>query len=310
MKKFLLSVIIPVFNEENNIDPLLKRLIPVLKPYQYEIIFVDDGSKDKTAQIIKKYAQINKNIKLISFTRNFGHQMALVAGYLYAKGDCAISLDADLQDPPEIIPEMIKKWQEGNEIVYAKRDDRRKADSFFKRFTANLFYKTINFLTDIPIPDNVGDFRLIDRKVIEFLNQIKEKSRFLRGLVAWPGFKADYVYYVRDKRFSGKTHYPLSKMINLAVEGITSFSIKPLRLATYLGFLTALLGFLGIFYAVLGKIFLPRYWVTGWTALFVGIMFLGGVQLITIGIIGEYIGKIYQEIQNRPQFLIREKINL
>ena len=310
MKKFLLSVIIPVFNEEDNIKPLLKRLISVLKPYQYEIIFVDDGSKDKTVQIIKEYAKINKNIKLISFTRNFGHQMALSAGYYYAQGDCAVSLDADLQDPPELIPSMIKKWLEGAEIVYAKRDDKREADSFFKRFTAKLFYKTINFLADIPIPSNVGDFRLIDKKAIKFLNQIKERSRFLRGLVAWPGFKTDYVYFNRAKRFSGKTHYPLSKMINFAVEGITSFSIKPLRLATYLGFFSALLGFFGIVYAVLGKIFLPRYWVTGWTALFVGIMFLGGVQLITIGIIGEYIGKIYQEVQQRPTFIIKEKVNL
>jgi len=310
MKNFYLSIIIPVFNEEKNINPLFQRLLPILRSFNYEIIFIDDGSSDKTTYKIKEYAKKNKNIKLISFTRNFGHQMALVAGYLYAKGDCAISLDADLQDPPEIIPEMIKKWQEGKDIVYAKRKSRKEGDNFFKRFTAQVFYKLINFLSDTPIPNNVGDYRLVDKKVIEFLNQLKEKSRFLRGLVAWPGFVTDYVYFTRDKRFAGNTHYPLSKMINFAVEGIISFSIKPLRLATYFGFLTALLGFLGIFYAVLGKIFLPRYWVTGWTALFVGIMFLGGVQLITIGIIGEYIGKIYQEIQNRPQFLIKEKINL
>lgn len=309
MDKFLLSVIIPVFNEEKNILPLINRLLPVIKKYQYEIIFIDDGSKDKTVSQIKKIAQKNNHIKLISFTRNFGHQMALTAGYFYSKGDVVISMDADLQDPPEIIPQMIEKWKNGAKIVYAKRKERR-VDSFLKRFTALLFYRLINFLSDTPIPDNVGDFRLLDKEVVVFLNQLKEKSRFLRGLVAWPGFSTDYVYFNREKRFAGETHYPLAKMINFAIEGITSFSIKPLRLVSYLGFITALIGFLGIIYAVLGKIFLPEYWVTGWTALFVAIMFLGGIQLITIGIIGEYIGKIYQQVQERPSFLIKEKVNL
>ncbi len=309
MDKFLLSVIIPVFNEEKNILPLINRLLPVIKKYQYEIIFIDDGSKDKTVSQIKKIAQKNNHIKLISFTRNFGHQMALTAGYFYSKGDVVISMDADLQDPPEIIPQMIEKWKNGAKIVYAKRKERR-VDSFLKRFTALLFYRLINFLSDTPIPDNVGDFRLLDKEVVIFLNQLKEKSRFLRGLVAWPGFSTDYVYFNREKRFAGETHYPLAKMINFAIEGITSFSIKPLRLVSYLGFITAFIGFLGIIYAILGKFFLPEYWVTGWTALFVAIMFLGGIQLITIGIIGEYIGKIYQQVQERPSFLIKEKVNL
>lgn len=309
MNKLLLSIIIPVFNEQDNINPLLKRLLPVLKSYLYEIIFIDDGSNDKTIDQIKKYAKKDEKIKLISFTRNFGHQMALTAGYLYAKGDVVISMDADLQDPPEIIPKMIEKWKNGAKIVYARRK-KREADSFFKKITALLFYKIINFLSDTPIPDNVGDFRLLDREVVIFLNQLKERARFLRGLVSWPGFKTDFVFFDRQKRFAGKTHYPFKKMLNFAVEGIISFSIKPLRIASYLGFITAGIGFFGIIYAVLGKIFLPKYWVTGWTALFVGIMFLGGVQLLTIGIIGEYIGKIYQEIQSRPQFLIKEKINI
>lgn len=306
---FFISVVVPVFNEEKNIAPLFNHLLPILKKYRYEIIFVDDGSTDNTLKEVKKLAIKNKNIKLISFTRNFGHQMALTAGYLYAKGDAVISMDADLQDPPEIIPEMIKKWQKGAKIVYAKRK-KREVDGFFKKLTALFFYKIINFLSDTPIPDNVGDFRLLDKEVVVFLNQLKEKSRFLRGLVAWPGFKTEFVYFERKKRFAGKTHYPLKKMVNFAIEGIISFSTKPLRLASYLGFMTAGVGFLGIIYAILGKIFLPKYWITGWTALFVGIMFLGGVQLLTIGIIGEYLGKIYQEIQARPQFLIKEKINL
>ncbi len=307
---FLVSIVIPVFNEEKNINPLLKRLLPVVKKYRYEIIFVDDGSKDETAKIIKEKAKINTNIKLISFLRNFGHQQALTAGYQNARGEIVISMDADLQDPPEIIPQMIRKWQEGAKIVYAKRE-KREGDSFFKKQTASLFYRLINFLSDTPIPKNIGDFRLLDQEVVKFLNQLPERSRFLRGLVAWPGFKTDYVYFERKKRFSGKTHYTISKMFNFAFDGITSFSVKPLRLAVYFGFVTGFIGFLGIIYAVYRRIFLPHdYWVTGWTALFVAVMFLGGIQLITIGIIGEYIGKIYQEIQKRPSFLVKERVNI
>lgn len=307
---FSVSIVIPVFNEEKNINPLLKRLLPVVKKYRYEIIFVDDGSKDETAKIIKEKAKINTNIKLISFLRNFGHQQALTAGYQNAGGEIVVSMDADLQDPPEIIPQMIRKWQEGAKIVYAKRE-KREVDSFFKKQTARLFYRVINFLSDTPIPENIGDFRLLDQEVVKFLNQLPERSRFLRGLVAWPGFKTDYVYFERKKRFAGKTHYTVSKMFNFAFDGITSFSVKPLRLAVYFGFVSGFIGFLGIIYAVYRRIFLPHdYWVTGWTALFVAVMFLGGIQLITIGIIGEYIGKIYQEIQKRPSFLVKERVNI
>jgi len=305
----LVSVIIPVFNEEKNINPLLKRLLPVIKNYQHEIIFIDDGSKDNTNKLIKEKTKINKNIKLITFLRNFGHQHALTAGYQYARGDCVISLDADLQDPPEIIPQMVEKWEKGAKIVYAKRE-KREVDSFFKKQTARLFYKLINFLSDNPIPEEIGDYRLLDKQVVEFLNQLPERSRFLRGLVAWGGFPADYVYFSREKRFAGETHYTVSKMLNFALEGITSFSIKPLRLASYLGFVSAFVGFCGIIYAVLGKLLLPSHWVTGWTAIFVGIMFMGGIQLLTVGIIGEYLGKVYQEVQGRPKFLVKEKVNL
>lgn len=306
---FLLSVIIPVFNEEKNIAPLLKRLLPILQKYNYELIFIDDGSTDKTTTIIKQYARKNNQMKLVSFQRNFGHQIALTCGYGLSRGDCVITLDADLQDSPEIIPQMLKKWQSGKKVVYAKRAARQ-GEGFFKKQMANFFYQLINFLSDTEIPQNVGDFRLLDREVVNFLNNLTEQSRFLRGLVSWGGYPAEYVYFNREKRFAGETHYTLSKMVNFALEGITSFSIKPLRLATYSGFLAAGVGFLGIIYAVLGRIFLPRYWVTGWTAIFVGIMFLGGIQLITIGIIGEYVGKIYQELQKRPKFLIKEKINI
>lgn len=309
MERFLLTIIIPVFNEENNISPLLGRLIPIIDAYNYEIIFISDGSTDKTVEQINSFAKQNNKIKLVSFYRNFGHQMALTCGYRYAKGDCVITIDADLQDPPEIINTMIEKWQTGIKVVYAKRKA-REVDSFFKKKTASLFYRLINFLSETPIPDEVGDFRLLDKEIVQFLNNLPEQSRFLRGLVAWGGYPAEYVYFNREKRINGKTHYTLSRMLNFAMEGIISFSTKPLRLASYMGFISAGMGFLGIVYAIVGKIFHPIGWVTGWTALFVGIMFIGGVQLLTIGIIGEYISRIYIEIQKRPQYLIKEMINL
>jgi dolichol-phosphate mannosyltransferase len=309
MQSFLLSIIVPVYNEEKNITPLLERLLPIAKEYQYEIIFVSDGSTDGTANEIKKHAQNNNHIKFINFYRNFGHQMALTCGYRFAKGDCVITIDADLQDPPEIIHEMIAKWKTGVKVVYAKRKT-REVDSYFKKKTAAYFYRLINFLSETPIPDEVGDFRLLDKEIVIFLNNLPEQSRFLRGLVAWGGYPAEYVYFKREKRHTGETHYTVSRMINFAMDGIISFSTKPLRIASYMGFLSAGVGFLGIIYAVIGKLVHPAGWVTGWTALFVGIMFVGGIQLLTIGIIGEYISRIYIEIQKRPQYLIKEMTNL
>ncbi|GAB4218672.1 MAG: glycosyltransferase family 2 protein [Candidatus Microgenomates bacterium] len=310
MKNFTLSIIVPVYNEENNIEPFLKRLNQVVSKYNFEIIFINDGSTDNTENLIKKICEKNKNIKLISFTRNFGHQMALLAGYKFALGDVVASIDADLQDPPELIDEMIQKWQNGAKIVYAKRQQRQ-GETFFKLITAKLFYNLINFLSDVPIPNEVGDFRLLDKEVVNYLNNLKEKPEFLRGLVAWPGFTTDYVYFKREKRFSGKTHYSISKMVNLALNGITSFSIKPLRLSTYFGFFVSLFAVLTVVIkSIQHFVFHQGDWLPGWASLFFSIVFLGGVQLIMIGIIGEYLGKIYKEIQNRPNFLIKEKINL
>lgn len=309
MNNFFLSIIIPVFNEEQNITPLLKRLQPIVSKYSYEIIFIDDGSSDNTLNEVKKQAFKNKNIKLISFTRNFGHQVALTAGYQVASGNSIITMDADLQDPPELIDKLVEKWKKGFKIVYSQREERD--DSLFKRTTASFFYRLINFLSDTPIPKDVGDYRLLDREVVDFLNKLPEKSRFLRGLVAWGGYPAISVSFKRNRRLLGKTHYPLPKMISFALDGIVSFSTKPLKIATYLGFFTSLFGALGIVYALFRRVFLPhKYWVTGWTAIFVALIFFGGIQLITIGIIGEYIGKIYKEIRDRPQFLIKEKKNL
>lgn len=311
-KDFLLSIIIPVYNEEKNIAPLLEQITSLVKQYDYEVLFINDGSTDSTSKEILKHTK-NSSVKYIEFNRNFGHQMALSCGYLLAKGDAVISMDADLQDPPEIIVEMINKWQEGSMIVYAQRTERG-VDTPIKRWTAKLFYNFINMLSDTPIPQNVGDFRLLDRQVVDYLNELPEHSRFYRGLVAWGGFPSTYITFKREARLSGKTHYTFSKMANFALDGITSFSTKPLRMATLIGFWSAIIGFLGIVYALIGRflhpVFFPQEWVTGWTGLFVAIMFLGGIQLITIGIIGEYIGKIYTQVQQRPRYVIKSKVNL
>ncbi len=308
--KFLLSIVVPVYNEENNIKPLIQNLLPIVKAYNYEVIFVDDGSTDRTVENIKKETDKSKSVKLLTFQRNFGHQMALTAGYQHARGDCVITMDADLQDPPAIIPEMIDKWKKGAKIVYAKRE-KRDVDSSFKKFTAQVFYKLVNFLSDSPIPEEVGDYRLIDKSVVEFFNNLPEKSRFLRGLTAWGGFPSEYVYFKREKRYAGETHYTLSKMLNFALEGITSFSTKPLRLAIYMGFASSAFSILVIVFKSIQRfVFNQGDWLPGWASLFFSIVFLGGVQLITIGIIGEYVGKIYLEVQNRPQYLIKEKVNI
>ncbi len=308
-KSFLLSVVVPVYNEEKNLRQFLFQLLPIISKYRYELIFVDDGSTDQTLNLLFNEAKKNPQLKVLAFNRNFGHQAALSCGYKHAIGDCVITLDADLQDPPEIIDQMIRKWQQGYEIVYAKRKTRQ--DSFFKKLTAFGFYRLLNFLSDTPIPTDVGDFRLQDRRVNDYLIKLPEHNQFLRGLVAWGGFKEIYLTINRRKRYAGNTHYTFSKMINFALDGIISFSTKPLRIAIYMGFFASLVGMLGIIYALLQRFLLSsEYWVTGWTALFVAILFLGGTQLITIGIIGEYIGKIYKEAQNRPQYLLKKKVNL
>jgi len=304
-----LSIVIPVYNEQNSIDELFAQLIPVVQKHNYEVICVDDGSSDDTPLRIIEHGKKNKHIKLVTLQRNFGHQMALSCAYTHAEGDLVISMDADLQDPPQVIPQMIDAWKGGAQIVYAKRNV-REVDSWFKRTTAQLFYRAINTMSDVPIPHDVGDFRLLDRQVVDFINGLSEQSRFLRGLVAWGGYPSAVVMFDRAARHSGETHYSLGKMVNLALDGVTSFSTKPLRLATLLGFWSGVIGFFGIIYAVVGRLFFAQYWVTGWAALFVGIMFLGGVQLITIGIIGEYIGKIYKEVQARPLYIVKDKYNV
>lgn len=308
--EFLLSVVIPVYNEAGNIKVLLERLMPTVKKYHYEIIFVNDGSTDSTVAEVKSECSRNPAIKLISFTRNFGHQNALSAGYRYTKGDCVVTIDADLQDPPELIDNMIDAWHKGFEIVYAHRRSRDN-DSIFKKSTAWLFYWFINQVSEVTIPTDVGDYRLLDRNVVDYLNNLPESARFLRGLVAWSGYQTTYVDFDRSQRHSGRTHYPLQKMLSFAVTGITAFSTKPLRVVIYFGFLTATVGLLGMMYAFFRRFLLPhQYWVTGWTAIFVSITFFSGVQIFILGVIGEYIGRIFTQVQGRPLYLVKEMVNV
>jgi dolichol-phosphate mannosyltransferase len=307
---FFLSIVVPVFNEQGNIAALMKRLMPVVGKYRHEIIFIDDGSQDETVREIEEIAQTRPEVKVVSFTRNFGHQIALSAGYHHARGDCVVSIDADLQDPPEVIDNMLKQWRDGAKIVYARRKT-RKSDSMFKKISAWGFYWFINKLSEIQIPMDVGDFRLLDQVVVRYLNSLPEHAKFLRGLVAWSGYRTAYVEFDRESRHSGETHYPLRKMLNFALTGITAFSVKPLRVVTCFGFGTAALGFLGMTYALIQRLFLPhQYWVTGWTAIFVSIMFFSGVQMLILGIIGEYIGRIFGQVQSRPLYLVKKRINI
>ena len=299
----LVSIVIPCFNEESVIDMTHKRLSEIVSPMRYrvELIYVDDGSSDNTFSRLEHIKAQSPNVRLISFSRNFGHQIAVTAGIEEANGDAVIVLDADLQDPPELIPDMLKLWGEGASVVYGVRKSRA-GESKFKKFTAKVFYRIIGALSDVIIPHDTGDFRLIDRQVADALLKMPERDRYIRGMVSWVGFNQVPLYYHRDERAAGKTKYPLRKMIRFALDGIFSFSTKPLQVATYFGVFVSLLSVLGIFYALISRLFGDE-WVPGWTLLFIGMMFLGGVQLIVLGVIGEYIGRIYGETKDRPLYL-------
>jgi len=302
-----LSVIVPVYNEEAVLWELYKHLDPVLEGMKisYEVILVNDGSNDNSQEIIRQIIKQNSNYKGISFSRNFGHQIALSAGLDFTLGRAVVTIDADLQDPPEVIPKLWEKWNQGFEVVCAQRESRQ--DSAFKRLTAYCFYRILNKLSEVPIQLDTGDFRLLDQKVVNTLRHFKERNRFLRGLFGWTGYKQVIVPFDRQPRFAGKTHYPLMKMVKFAFDGIISFSSVPLRLATWLGIICSLIGFLGIIYVIIIR-FLPIYNVSGWAAMMTAILFLGGVQLLIMGMIGEYLSRIYTEVQNRPLYIIREKI--
>jgi glycosyltransferase involved in cell wall biosynthesis len=300
------SVIVPMFNEEEVIEHTYDRLKQVMDMTDepYELVFVNDGSKDRTVELISMIADFDPNVRLINFSRNFGHQIAITAGMDYAKGDAVVVIDADLQDPPEVILKMIDKWKEGYEVVYGKRL-KRKGETMFKKVTAKLFYRTLRSLTNVEIPVDTGDFRLIDRKVCDVLRGLKEKNRFVRGLVSWIGFRQTMVEYEREERYAGVTKYPLKKMIAFAVDGITSFSYKPLKIATYVGFTLSLTSFVYLLVVLFQKLAMGGT-VAGWASIVAVNLLFNGIILMLLGLIGEYIGRIYEESKNRPLYIIRE----
>ena len=280
-----------------------------IENYDYEIICINDGSRDKTLSILENLAIRDKRLKVLSFSRNFGHQCAVTAGLKYVTGDAIVIIDADLQDPPELIPEMLKLWEAGNDVIYGKRKT-RDGESVFKLFTAKIFYKTLNALSDVEIPKDTGDFRLVDRKVVDTINSLPEHNKFLRGLFSWVGYKQIPFQYERKERFAGKTKYPLKKMLKLASDGIISFSTKPLKIVGGLGILSIVISFILLIYALISYIFKLNNLSAGWTSLMLGITFFAGVQLLSLWIMSEYIARIYDESKNRPQYIIEKKINI
>jgi len=301
-----ISIIIPIYNEEANIALLFERLRQVVKQLnvETEFIFINDGSVDKSIILIRELSGKNPDIRFIDFSRNFGHQVAVTAGLDHCTGKAVVIIDADLQDPPELIIDLYKKWKEGFEVVYAKRKT-REGENFLKRFTAKLFYRTLKKITSINIPVDTGDFRLIDRKVVDVLRSMPEQQKFLRGQISWIGFRQTYVEYDRDARHGGKTGYTYKKMIRLALDGITSFSNLPLKFATFTGFIVSGLAFIMILYALYSR-FISKDYVPGWTSLMLAVLFIGGVQLISIGIIGEYISRLSANIRKRPLYIVSE----
>ena len=310
MKK--VSVVIPMYYEEevaNECYNRMKKVLGELENYDYELIFVNDGSKDKTLSILEEIAEKDEKAKVISFSRNFGHQAAVTAGLKFVTGDAIVIIDADLQDPPELIPEMLKLWEDGNEVIYGKRKT-REGESHFKLFTAKMFYKTLNALSDVEIPKDTGDFRLVDRKVVDTINQLPEHNKFLRGLFSWVGYKQKAYEYERKERFAGKTKYPLKKMLKLAQDGILSFSTKPLKIVGGLGILSVIISIGILLYSILSFAFSWNNLTPGWTSLMCTMTFLGGVILISLWMIGEYIARIYDETKQRPQYIIDKTINI
>ncbi len=302
---FKISVIIPCFNEENNVETVSEALVKALKEFHsYEMLFIDDGSNDKTLKKLKEISSKNNNIKYLSFSRNFGHQNALKAGIDHATGDCAISMDADLQHPISMISSLIAKWQEGFDIVYTIRKDETDLP-IFKRLTSKFFYKILNTISNTTIQQGTADFRLLDRRVLDVFKEMNESPLFIRGMVSWLGFKQYGISYTAAKRLSGESKYTFHKMLRLASEGVTSFSIKPLHLSTFLGLFIALSSFgYGIF-SIFTKLFTDKA-VSGWTSVITSILFMGGIQLIMLGIIGEYLGKLFLESKKRPSYIINE----
>ena len=305
MKK--ISVIIPMYYEEEVVQECYNKMTQVLsniKDYEYEIICVNDGSKDKTLSILEKIAENDKKVKVISFSRNFGHQCAVTAGLKYVTGDVVVIIDADLQDPPELIPDMLKLWEDGNEVIYGKRKT-RKGESKFKLLTAKMFYNTLNALSDVEIPKDTGDFRLLDRRCVNALRKIRESERNTKSMFSWIGYKKKEVLYDRDPRVAGTTKWNYIKLIDLAIDGITSFTTSPLRLSTYIAIPTFLVLFVYFIY-VIAKSCIIHEAIQAFQAIILLILFFSGVQILLFGILGEYLGRIFKETKNRPLYLVNE----
>jgi dolichol-phosphate mannosyltransferase len=303
-----LSVIVPCFNEEEVIEHTNERLARALGEItpDFEIIYVDDGSKDRTAELLHRIQAASPQVRVIRLSRNFGHQIAVTAGVEYARGEAVVLIDADLQDPPEVIADMVAKWREGYHVVYGQRVD-RPGETKFKLWTAKMFYRFINRLSEVPIPLDTGDFRLMDRSVVDALGRMREKHRLLRAMTSWVGFRQVAVPYSRAERFAGTSKYPLRKMLVLAIDGIVSFSAVPLKIVTTVGLAFSALSVLGILYAIIQRLF-TDIWVPGWTLIFITVLLIGGLQFIFLGVMGEYIGRIYSEAKNRPLFLVMEEL--
>ena len=301
-----ISIIAPVYNEEEVLGELHRRVAEVMdqQPDSWELLLVNDGSRDRSAEVIAQLHKKDSRVKGISFSRNFGFQVAVTAGLDHAQGEAIILTDADLQDPPEVYPEMIAKWREGNDVVYGIRQS-REGETWFKLFTAKLFYRLIYRITNINIPLDTGDFRLMDRRVVDAIRRMPERNRFLRGMVPWVGFKQTGVTFQRQARYAGEAKFnSIRKMLPFAIDAITSFSYFPLQLATFFGFVCAALSALAIIVVIIVRLFLATPWLEGQATTLVSVLFLGGVQLISLGIIGEYLGRIYDEVKGRPLYLV------
>lgn len=303
------SILIPLYNEEENILILYNRLLQVINSYNqsFEIIFVDDGSKDNSLRCLQELEARDNRVKYLSLARNFGHQVAVTAGLNHVHGSCIIILDADLQDPPELIPALIEQWKNGNHVVYAKRTFRHN-ESIAKRYTAFLFYRLLTKLAEVEIPTDAGDFCLLDRKVVDILNAMPERNRYIRGLRSWVGFNQVAVEYERDSRNAGSVKYTFAKSLKLALNATFSFSNVPLRVATYTGVISAVAAIIMAFLVLYWRIFQPHSAVHGFTTILMVVFFLGAIQLITVGILGEYIGRIYEEVKARPLYTIKEAV--
>ena len=301
-----ISAIIPSYNEQDNVGLMYERMTKTLSKISpdYEIIYINDCSKDQTLLRIKELAAKDTHVKYSSFSRNFGHQIAVSAGLDYCSGKAVVIIDGDLQDPPELIEQMYEKYKEGYKVVYARRTS-REGETWFKKATAKIFYRLLASMTSIDIPVDVGDFRLIDQVIVKHLRNMPEKSKYIRGQISWIGYKQTFVNYHRDARIYGKTNYPLRKMLRFALDGITAFSDKPLKIASGLGIVAAIVSLLALVYALVAH-FCFNSTITGWTSLILSVLFIGGVQLITIGIIGEYIARINNDVRNRPLYILEE----